>query len=154
MSGFSSFPSHEPNSYEWCLERFVVGEDERLSAVAKVACDRWGVWPEQLVGRELAGNAARDVTADDLLVGTSYGPSRLPYVVLARRVAWNLSHEFTGMSAAELGDVFGGFRAGTVKPYIGDTIELQSRYVFRERPIEGIIGELSLLASVELIGSN
>ena len=142
--------THEPDSYGWCLERFRVGNDDRLSVVAQVAAERWTVWPEQLVGRAFAGDAARGVDADPLLAGNgSEGPSRLGHVVLARRVAWNLAHEFTDKSAAEIGAAFGGFSPNTVRPYIRDTVELAVHY---GSGIREVIGQLSLRTSLELLG--
>ncbi len=114
----SETDNREPGSYDWTVSRLSLPGDPTFTAIAKVACTEWTVWPEQLVGRLRAGEAVSNPDNPPLSFTPSDEPSRVGHAVLARRVSWHLASRLTEASATEIGDVFGGHSAATVRPYI------------------------------------
>ena len=104
----------ERGTFWWCIERFDLG-DRKLTVIARIVCRTYTVWPEQLVGRDRAEPAVSRPDAPPLATGHSPMPLRKPRAVDARRHAWCLGRIFTDLSAAELGEAFGGYSASTVR---------------------------------------
>jgi len=138
----------EPGSFSWCVNMLDLG-DPVLTAVAKVVCRQWTVWPEQLLGRELAGTATSSPDNPPLSTGLIFRPSRLGYVVLARRMAWNLTHRRTGKKATEIGAVLGGYSPATVRPWLGGSKAFDKSYGWSFRAGD-YIEELDVLVTLEL----
>lgn len=99
-------------SFYWCVARLDLGQPT-LTAIARGVCSIVGVWPEQLLGRAGAGDAVSLPDAPPL----SGAHDRSPHVVHARRLCWALARELTTLSAAEVGEAFGGHAAATVRQH-------------------------------------
>ena len=107
------------------------------------------MWPEELVGRDRVGDAVPD---DDMLPITYRSPrsSSLSHVVLARRASWHMASQLTGASVAEIGEVFGGRKAATVKPFLGDSEVFDSYYPFGLRPMSVRVSGLCMVAEFSM----
>lgn len=69
-------------------------DSDVLTAIAKVVCRQWAIWPDQLLGR-----------------------SRLAHVPLGRHVAWRLASRMTDLNARQIAEAFGRFDQATVRPW-------------------------------------
>ncbi len=150
MSRASESGEHEPGTYPWCINRFVVGEDPILTAISRVVCDKWAVWPEELVGRERAGDAVNvtETSAYDRIMHTA--PSRVGHAVLARRVAWHLAGQLSDRSVAAIADAFGGHTTNIVRPYVRDRRALENNFPAPEL-LEKRLEELGGNVTTELV---
>jgi len=121
--------------FEWRVNNLNLLDSPELTAIARAACYYQVVWPEELVGTARAGTptAPPEDSGITILRGFPAEPSRLGYVVLARRAAWYLSSELTDLSAAEIGEAFGGHAKDTVRRFIGTgSVALMERLYYPE----------------------
>jgi hypothetical protein len=130
------------------LDRLTVGGDERLTAIARVVCDRSGIWPDQLVGSERAGDAARSVDTGYLSPINPH-PSTEGHVVRGRRIGWHLAGIFTDKTRFEVADSLGGHDPSYVAMFMDNVNRLESLYP-RETLIRDHVAELAMMVQLEL----
>jgi hypothetical protein len=104
----------EPGSFWWCVRSFDLG-DPLLTTVARLVCQLWTVWPQDLVGYEIAYPAVTLPGHAPLATGLSDGPCTDRRIVGARRYIWCILRRCTDLTAQQMGDALGGFSAATVR---------------------------------------
>lgn len=116
-----------PRSFFWCVQRLDLG-DPMLTMIARGVCWAFVIWPEQLVGFARAGDAVSDPENPPI----SGDCTTTPRVVDGRHACYALARELTPLSAAAIGEAFGGHTADTVRRHwrrasflaVGDELEV------------------------------
>jgi hypothetical protein len=114
-------------AWEHALRGMEIGQRPDFTAVGVTVCREWTVWPEQLVGLDRAGPLAR-YEGVPLSTGRCYEPSRLSYIVMARRFAWHLAFQHTEAPVPEIAEAFGGHSPSTVQPWVYDLTRFEELY--------------------------
>jgi hypothetical protein len=99
--------------FAWCVNSLDLGEPD-LNRIVRAVCRTVVVWPEQLLGFDLAaeyGGAVRGVHA--LSTGPCPVRSMAGHVAFARHWIWHLAHHDTDLHPADVARLM-GFSAGTV----------------------------------------
>jgi len=129
------------------LNRFVVAEDTTLTAIGKVVCARWAIWPDQLVGHGKAGDAAR--THLGYFSPLTLRPSTLGFVVQGRRTAWYLAGELTDHTPHNVAEAFGSRSPAYVASFMTNGLERMKSTYPEHRNLEQHLAELAIMAQVE-----
>ena len=100
--------NHQPGGFHACVDALAIPGEPEASVIIRRVCRERTVWPEQLFGYE---RAARYHAATQRSVPLSTGrcdePSRIGYVVTARRLVWIGLHYGTHLSIADIAMLFG-----------------------------------------------
>jgi hypothetical protein len=120
--------AQNPGSFYWCLDRLNIAGNSAFSAVAYTVCDRWAVWPEQMLGRAAAAEAISLPDNPPLSTGLQFVRSQRGHVVMARRFAWHLAYEFTEAPTDVIASAFGNYTPETVAPWLKTPARLERYY--------------------------
>lgn len=110
-----SWDQFKPGAFQWCVERVDVG-DPVVSQIVRRVCRQRSVWPEQMLGRNLARGAVSP-RSYPLATGPCEKPSSKSYIVLARRMVWRATYELTDWSIDEIAAAIGGYSPASVAPW-------------------------------------
>jgi hypothetical protein len=104
----SGYYEPDPGEFWWCIRNLDLGNPV-LTTIARLACVRYTIWPQELLGRD---NAFPAVSHPDT---PPCAPQRGYQFTQARRLAFCLARVFAPtLSAADIGEAFGDFRPSAV----------------------------------------